>query len=478
MPEVTADATADAARRRYRRVGHKGADLIAPGNTLASFDAALEAGVDMIEFDVLPEHPPPKGAPDSAGSGPLRLVHDFKHLRETPGAPTLEAGLKHFAQEAFAGVELDVDLKLPGYEREVVGALRAHGLLDRCLISSQYIESIDLIRSELAPEVRLGWSVPKFKRDYSKHPILRYPFLPYALDYRRRLPGRAAAGLRARRFDALMCHNRLITPRLVRTIHEAGGELFAWTVDEPAEIARLEEPRRRRHHLQRPTPLHVALPQKGSGTFWGIGVEVTSPGGRRLRRPDGETFVTKSHTARSAGMSQTIAMALPANPLRVELDFEALYRSSRDDVYAYVAGLLRDRSAAEDVTALSFERALRRRRQFNAKRGSERQWLFGIARNAALDELRRRGRSAELAHDVEDSASPTLEDRADLALRRDSVRAALTRLHARDRELIALKFFAGLSNSEIAGVLDVSESNAGTLVHRALTKLRKEVGNA
>src|SRR5439155_1045268 len=65
--------------------------------------------------------------------------------------------------------------------------------------------------------------------------------------------------------------------------------------------------------------------------------------------------------------------------------FEALYRSCAQDVYAYVASLLRDRSAAEDITALAFERAFRRRRTFDARRGSERAWLFGIARNAALD---------------------------------------------------------------------------------------------
>src|SRR5918996_5398493 len=78
------------------------------------------------------------------------------------------------------------------------------------------------------------------------------------------------------------------------------------------------------------------------------------------------------------------------------LDFDALYRAARDDVFAYVTTLLHDRSAAEDVTALAFERAFRRRRSYDGRRGSARSWLFGIARNAALDELRRRQRSAAL----------------------------------------------------------------------------------
>jgi RNA polymerase sigma-70 factor (ECF subfamily) len=155
--------------------------------------------------------------------------------------------------------------------------------------------------------------------------------------------------------------------------------------------------------------------------------------------------------------------------------FEALYRSSRDDVYAYVMTLLRDRPAAEDVTALAFERAYRRRRTFDRRRGEERAWLFGIARNAALDELRRRGRLARLASDPEDApgAEAVTDDGADLALRRTAVRNALASLSAREREIVALKFHAGMSNAELARVIGVSESNAGTLLYRTMEKLRK-----
>jgi RNA polymerase sigma factor (sigma-70 family) len=64
-------------------------------------------------------------------------------------------------------------------------------------------------------------------------------------------------------------------------------------------------------------------------------------------------------------------------------------------------------------------------------------------------------------------------DQAEQALRREMVRAALGRLSAADRDLVALKFAGGLSNGEIARVLGVSESNAGTRLHRAVMKLRK-----
>jgi RNA polymerase sigma-70 factor (ECF subfamily) len=154
--------------------------------------------------------------------------------------------------------------------------------------------------------------------------------------------------------------------------------------------------------------------------------------------------------------------------------FEALYRSSRDDVHAYVTTLLRDRAAAEDVTALAFERAYRRRRTFDRRRGDERAWLFGIARNAALDELRRRRRLAQLAGEPAGSGDieASVPDGAEVALRRTAVRAALASLSGREREIVALKFHAGLSNGEIAQVLGVSESNAGTMLYRTLEKLR------
>jgi RNA polymerase sigma-70 factor (ECF subfamily) len=135
--------------------------------------------------------------------------------------------------------------------------------------------------------------------------------------------------------------------------------------------------------------------------------------------------------------------------------------------------LLGDDASAEDVTALAFERAYRRRCTFDDERGSRRGWLFGIARNAALDELRRRNRSAPLIGELPDELAPALEEEADLAVRRTTVRAALATLPARDRELVALKFHGGLSNAELATLLGTSETNAGTRVHRAVMKLRK-----
>jgi glycerophosphoryl diester phosphodiesterase len=208
-----------------KRIGHKGADLVAPGNTLASFEAALRMGVDMIEFDVL-----------RTREGGLVLAHDYADAAKRE-LVALEEGLDHFAGEAYATVELDVDLKLPGYEREVIEGLRDRGLLDRALVSSTYLESLDRV-GELAPGVRRGWSVPRARRDYTKTPFAlpAYAILRYI---RARLPPRAAAMLREGRFEAVMAHWRLVGPRLVETVRAAGGQVYVWTVDDPERIARL-----------------------------------------------------------------------------------------------------------------------------------------------------------------------------------------------------------------------------------------------
>jgi len=172
-------------------------------------------------------------------------------------------------------------------------------------------------------------------------------------------------------------------------------------------------------------------------------------------------------------VNQALVAAAEEAPREADLAFERLYRSSRDDVYAYVASLVRDAGAAEEVTAAAFERAYRKRSRFDPSRGEARAWLFGIARNAALDELRRRGRRAELAAEPADLDGARPDESAAEAERRLAVAAALARLEPGERELIALKFFAGLGNREIADVVGVSESNAGTRLHRAMAKLRE-----
>ena len=210
-----------------KRVGHKGADLVAPGNTVASFEAALDHDVDMIEFDVL-----------RLRDGRLVLAHDYEDAEKREPL-TLDEGLDHFAGDAYADVELDVDLKLPGYEREVVDGLLQRGLVERALISSHYLESLDEV-GRLSPQLRRGLSVPKVRRDYTKTP-LAIPAYGVARYMRARLPGKVRPLLLDGRIQAVMAHWLLVSRRLVDVVHAEGGEVYVWTVDDPAMVRELVE---------------------------------------------------------------------------------------------------------------------------------------------------------------------------------------------------------------------------------------------
>src|SRR4051812_48393512 len=122
---------------------------------------------------------------------------------------------------------------------------------------------------------------------------------------------------------------------------------------------------------------------------------------------------------RSKDVNDASAQALssPEVGFATPQGFEDLYRNTFPRVYAYVASLLRDRPAAEDVTALAFERAYRKRSRFSARRGSPEAWIFGIARNAALDELRKRKRRASLETEPADIWSPGPAEEAERTFR-------------------------------------------------------------
>lgn len=214
---------------RPRCVGHKGAAHLAQGNTLASFDAALAHGVDMIELDVLSER--------SDGSGRLLVAHDFQDMRSREPL-TLAEALEYLSSPRFSGVELDLDVKLPGYELAVVDALRRQRLTARTLLSGMFPASLARVR-EAEPSLRLGWSVPRVKRDYTTDLLTAIPALAMLSGYRRLLPRRARAALRAGLVDAIMAHWRVVTPALVRAVLQAGGELYVWTVDDARHIAKL-----------------------------------------------------------------------------------------------------------------------------------------------------------------------------------------------------------------------------------------------
>jgi glycerophosphoryl diester phosphodiesterase len=122
----------------------------------------------------------------------------------------------------------------------VVEALGAAGVRDRAIISTTYRNSLTRLR-EADPDVRVAWSVPRARRDYTRSVLMAGPALAALRVMRRTLPRRAAAAIRGGTCDAISAHWRLISPALVTAVAGAGGELYAWTVDHSPKIRQLEE---------------------------------------------------------------------------------------------------------------------------------------------------------------------------------------------------------------------------------------------
>jgi len=219
-----------------RLVGHKGADLIAPGNTVESFNAAVEHGVDTIELDVLwlaDGHPRIAATERS----PLVVAHDWHDAERRPPL-TLEQALDAFLVQPLDGVEIDIDIKLPGREAEIVAALRERDLLGRAMVSTMELSSLGRIR-ELEPALRRGWTYPKVRRDWASKRWARGPMLVAMLAMRRRLPGLAAEQLPRLGVEAMWVYHPLVSRRLAGITRLAGVELIAWTVDDLPRMRKL-----------------------------------------------------------------------------------------------------------------------------------------------------------------------------------------------------------------------------------------------
>jgi glycerophosphoryl diester phosphodiesterase len=220
-------------KQNLRRVGHKGAHAIIQGNTLESFDAALSVGVDMIEFDVLPINP---RKPHSD----LVLAHDLGDLESPETLVRLEDALAHLSGPQFDGIEFDVDLKIPGYEKRLAEELVSHDLASRSLISSGWERSLERVRAT-APEIKLGWSVPHATRDWTANPITFLPAMGMLAWLRSVLPERAAERIRDGLIDGVMAHWLVATPKMRDEVLGAGGELYVWTVDDARRMRGLAE---------------------------------------------------------------------------------------------------------------------------------------------------------------------------------------------------------------------------------------------
>jgi len=209
----------------YARVGHRGASALAPENTLAAFELAVELGCDMVEFDVL----------DGPG-GAVVVAHDARHARSS-GLATLDEALAFFV-ERLPDAGLQVDLKRRGLEEAVVAALRRHGVLERSWASSFDAGSLRRL-AQIAPELPRSYTLPRDRMGVSKRrpfaPIVRGALASMGASLPRRLP----ALLERTSANALTLHHSVASAEAIAGAHQLGAAVYVWTVDDPRVAQRL-----------------------------------------------------------------------------------------------------------------------------------------------------------------------------------------------------------------------------------------------
>jgi glycerophosphoryl diester phosphodiesterase len=204
------------------------------GNTRESFLAAVRAGADTVEIDVLwlrDAHLPLEQR------APLVVAHDWADAERREPLALTEA-LDAFLEPPLDEIEIDIDIKLPGREEEIVAALRERDLVDRAMVSTMELYSLGRMR-ELEPRLRRGWSYPKVTRDWRSIRWARVPMLAALKVMRFRLPGLAAQELTRLDVSAMWVYHPLVSVRLGRICKLAGVELIAWKVNEETRMRKL-----------------------------------------------------------------------------------------------------------------------------------------------------------------------------------------------------------------------------------------------
>lgn len=210
---------------RYLRIGHRGAAAVAPANSLEAIDAALAANLDGVEVDVV------------AVDGAIRVAHSLRE--RTAASPTLDDALERFVAPGAEDVLVHVDVKHPGFEEGVVGALRRHELLDRAVVSSSFHSTLRAVgRAE--PTLAIGLAYPYDRTGLAER------YLPDAVvraglgAVRRRLPRRIGGMMLGTGAGVAMLHHLVLSPAVMERCRRLGVAVWAWTVNDRTSLARVE----------------------------------------------------------------------------------------------------------------------------------------------------------------------------------------------------------------------------------------------
>lgn len=198
-------------------IGHRGAPRLAPENTLASFEAAVGTGADLVEFDV----------------GRELLIGHSEHERPAEEARLGEA--LELLRDLGSGMH--VDLKCVGIEQAVVDEARRCGVEDRVVISTTWRGSLRTLAT-IAPVIPRALGYPPDRLGASKVSWPRFVTSPAGAAARAVMPARVPFLLSASFGNVLSLHHAFVSDRVVQAAHARGAAVFVWTVNDPAAVER------------------------------------------------------------------------------------------------------------------------------------------------------------------------------------------------------------------------------------------------
>ncbi len=173
-------------------------------------------------------------------------------------------------------------------------------------------------------------------------------------------------------------------------------------------------------------------------------------------------------------MKNILATFIETYPKEEGIDWQDVYKETLPRMFHYFCYKVGDPIVAEDLTAITFEKAWKSRGNFRKDFGQFQTWLVGIARNVASDHFQNRTIEIPLDELAESDFTSSFDDDVQRKLEYQTILTILSRFPDREKELIAMKYGAELTNREIARITGLSESNVGTILHRVVNKLRIE----
>jgi glycerophosphoryl diester phosphodiesterase len=207
---------------RFIRIGHRGAATLAPENTIESFGAAIELGVDFVEFDVL-----------ELADGTLAIAHDSRAYE--PGAPTFQQALAFFVERPEVGLHVDVKARRG---ESVARELARAGLVDRSAASSSWLSTLRELRAA-EPALAVALTYPDDRRGIARRRLAR-PFVgPTVTALGKLLPARLPRWLARTGSRVAMLHYAVVSPGVVAACHGRDVAVWAWTVNDDALLERL-----------------------------------------------------------------------------------------------------------------------------------------------------------------------------------------------------------------------------------------------